>query len=588
MCFDIDGGLALERATAKNPAMTRHEGTMDLPPYDPQRLVNAPFPERVRLACVSWANSSPNLPSVMALYWFKYFFPLIGGWAFWCSFNAGYPGFLSIGEWAFTNEAFKKAMVWSIFWELAGFGCGWGPMNARFAPWFGGYRHFLRPGTTKLPLFRGTPLIGGDTRNWLDVVLYGANQLLLLRALVAPQVTPELLYGIVFLIPAMAILDKMLYLVCRAEHYFVVLVCMAFAGGNDLWISGAKLTWCFIWFWAATSKLNRHFPSVIQFMMNNGPFFPKALKKRLFAHFPDDLRPSRFATLMAHFGTAVEYSIPVILILGAGNQTATIAGLLLMTAFHGFIGTNNPNGMPVEWNILMIYGGYFLFGFHPEARLAALTAMPILLAFLLFSLVVIPAVGNFFPSKVSFLLAMRYYAGNWAYNIWLIRKGSAGKLDKLTKAADTVYAQLAKLVPDPIVLEVAKVTMCVSRFMHFEGRPLLEALPRAVDDIDDYEWYEGEVLGGMVLGWNFGDGHLNGEQLLRAIQPQCGFTDGEVRLVSVEAQPLFGPTMHWRVYDAAEGLIAEGHTKLADYVDVQPFPTGRYAEALLRGRRAVG
>jgi len=92
----------------------------------------------------------------------------------------------------------------------------------------------------------------------------------------------------------------------------------------------------------------------------------------------------------------------------------------------------------------------------------------------------------------------------------------------------------------------------------------------------------------MVLGWNFGDGHLNGEQLLRAIQPQCGFTDGEVRLVSVEAQPLFGPTMHWRVYDAAQGLIAEGHTKLADYVDVQPFPTGRYAEALLRGRRAVG
>ena len=67
----------------------------DLPPYDPQRIVNAPFPERVRLACVTWANASPNLPSVMALYWMKYFFPLIGGWAFWCSFNAGYPGFFS-------------------------------------------------------------------------------------------------------------------------------------------------------------------------------------------------------------------------------------------------------------------------------------------------------------------------------------------------------------------------------------------------------------------------------------------------------------------------------------------------------------
>lgn len=559
----------------------------DLPPYDPQRMVNAPFPERVRLACVTWANASPNLPSVMALYWMKYFFALVGGWAVWCSFNAGYPGFFSLGTWAFTNDAFKKAMVWSIFWELAGFGCGWGPMNARFDPWFGGFRHFLRPGTTKLPLLRGMPLIGGDTRNWLDVVLYGANQLLLLRALVASEVTPALLYPIVFLIAAMAVLDKMLYLVCRGEHYFVVLACMALLPG-DLWISGAKLTWCVIWFWAATSKLNRHFPTVIMFMMNNGPFFPKLLKKRLFAHFPDDLRPSSFAAVMAHLGTAVEYSLPVILLLGAGNQTATIFGLLLMTAFHGWIGINNPNGMPVEWNILMIYGGWFLFRFHPEASLSALTAAPVLLAALLVSLAVVPAIGNFVPSRVSFLIAMRYYAGNWAYNIWLIRKGSAQKLDKLKKAAPIVYEQLAKFVPDPVHLEVAKTMMCVSRFMHFEGRPLLEALPRAVDDIDDYEWHEGELIGGMVLGWNFGDGHLNGEQLLRAIQPQCGFAAGEVRLVSVESQPLFGATMHWRVHDPVQGVIAEGHTRLDDYVDVQPFPTGEYAAALLRGHRAAG
>jgi len=558
----------------------------DLPPFDPQRIVNAPFPERVRLACVTWANASPNLPSVMALYWVKYFVALIGGWAFWCHFNAGYPGFFSFGEWMFTADAFKKAMVWSMFWELAGFGCGWGPMNARFDPWFGGYRHFLRRGTTKLPLFRGAPLIGGDTRGWLDVALYGACQLFLLRALVAGQVTPDLLYPVVLLIPAMGILDKTLYLACRAEHYFVVIVCLAFAG--DLWVSGAKLVWCFIWFWAATSKLNSHFPTVIMFMMNNGPFFPKALKKSLFTHFPDDLRPSRFATLMAHFGTAAEYTIPVILIFGAGNQTATVLGLLLMTGFHGFIGMNNPNGMPVEWNILMIYGGWFLFLFHPDAHLAALTQMPVLLTVLLLSLAVVPTIGNFFPAKVSFLLSMRYYAGNWAYNIWLVRKGAAVKFDKLKKAAPVVYDQLVKFVPDPVHFEVAKAMMCVSRFMHFEGRALLEALPKAVDEIDEYEWHEGELIGGMVLGWNFGDGHLNGGQLLRAIQPQCGFEAGEVRVVSVESQPLFGATMHWRVYDAVQGVIAEGHTKLADYGDVQPFPTGEYAEALVRGRRAAG
>jgi len=58
--------------------------------------------------------------------------------------------------------------------------------------------------------------------------------------------------------------------------------------------------------------------------------------------------------------------------------------------------------------------------------------------------------------------------------------------------------------------------------------------------------------------------------------------------VSVEAQPLFGATMHWRVHDAVQGVVAEGHTRLADYVDVQPYPTGEYAEALVRGRRAAG
>ena len=559
----------------------------DLPPYDPQRVLNAPFPERVRLACRTWANSSPNRPSVMALYWGKYFFVLIGVWAFWCSFNAGYPGFFPISDWAFSNEAFKKAMVWSMCWELFGFGCGWGPMNARFDKWFGGYRHFARVGTIKLPLFRGVPLIGADTRNWLDVGLYLANQVLLLRVLIAPEVTSELLLPCFLLVAVNGVLDKTLFLVARSEHYWVVMGAMTFAAANDLWISGAKIVWSFIWIWAAVSKWNGHFPSVIMFMMNNGPFFPKFLKKSLFTSFPDDLRPSPFAKWMAFFGHVSEFSIPLILLVATqtGNPWILLAGCILFTGFHGFIGINNPNGMPVEWNILMIYGGWFLFWFHPEASVFDMTQMPLLLAAMLFSLAFVPAFGNLVPSRVSFLPAMRYYAGNWAYNVWLIRKGPASqKLSKLKKTSGTINEQMQKIIPDPTALEFSRVMMLVSRFMHFQGRPLLEALPVAVANIDDYDWYEGELMGGTILGWNFGDGHLNGEQLLRAIQPICGFEEGELRVISVESQPLFGPTMHWRVYDAVRGKIAEGKTKMNDYRDVQPWPTGKYAEALTRGR----
>ena len=114
----------------------------------------------------------------------------------------------------------------------------------------------------------------------------------------------------------------------------------------------------------------------------------------------------------------------------------------------------------------------------------------------------------------------------------------------------------------PDELEAAMLMMPSARFMHLEGRPLLEALPRAVDDIDAYEWMDGEIFGGMVLGWNFGDGHLNGRQLLEAVQAQCGFEAGELRVVMVESQPLFGRTMKWKIMDAATGPIAEGETEI--------------------------
>ena len=240
--------------------------------------------------------------------------------------------------------------------------------------------------------------------------------------------------------------------------------------------------------------------------------------------------------------------------------------------------------MPIEWNILMVYGGIFLFGFHPEAsvlgRWASAAAGSSLFSF--FCLVVIPCYGNFRPSKVSFLLAMRYYAGNWAYNIWLFRGDSAKKLKKLRKASGTLREQLEKLLPDTEAVESALALSLAHRFMHLEGRPLFEALPEAVDSIEDYEWMDGEILGGMVLGWNFGDGHLNHSRLLEAVQAQCGFEAGELRVVMVESQPLFGRTMAWKAVDAATGLVAEGETAIAPMRALQPWPTGAYAQALGR------
>src|SRR5262247_1195328 len=93
--------------------------TADLPPYDPARLLAAPFPERVRLVCRTWASQvNPTPRAVMAMYWAKYLFVYVGGWAAFVALSAG-PS-----EIGFTAVAFQKAVVWSIFYELLGFGCG--------------------------------------------------------------------------------------------------------------------------------------------------------------------------------------------------------------------------------------------------------------------------------------------------------------------------------------------------------------------------------------------------------------------------------------------------------------------------------
>lgn len=554
-------------------------GDADYPPYPPERILSAPFPEKVRLVCRMWAAQvAPNPFIVLVMYWAKYLLLFAGGWAFFVSFSKDYPGFGSPGQWAFTNVAFQKAILWAMLYEVIGLGCSSGPMNARFNPPIGGLQWFLRPGTTKLPFSNKIPIVGTTTRTWLDVGLFAALILFTLRALVAPEVTPALILPCVILIAIFGITDKTIFLATRGEHYWVVLVGFTFAAAGDLWISSSKVVWCAIWFWAATSKINHHFPSVIMFMVNNGPLAPRWFKKLLFRDYIDDLRPSTFASFLAHFGTFTEYTIPVILMSNDGG-IGTVLGLILMTCFHGFIGGNNPSGMPVEWNILMIYGGIFLFGANAGVGITELSSSPLLVAFLFTWTTLIPTLGNFFPAYFSFLLSMRYYAGNWAYNIWLIRPEALHKLDRLKKSTGTMRQQLEKMLPDEQTVELALSMSLAHRFLHIEGRPLLDALPQAVDDIEEYEWLEGEVLGGSIIGWNFGDGHLNSTQLLESIQPQCEFEEGEVRVVMVESQPLFGPTMSWKVVDAKTGVVVRGETNIASMLDVTPYPTGKYAEA---------
>jgi hypothetical protein len=101
-------------------------------------------------------------------------------------------------------------------------------------------------------------------------------------------------------------------------------------------------------------------------------------------------------------------------------------------------------------------------------------------------------------------------------------------------------------------------------------------LPRAIDGkpFQDYFYTDGEVIAGSIVGWNFGEGHLADERLLAAVQEQCDFDEGELRVICVESQPILGSSLHWRINDARRGRMAEGHATLSDLAKRQPWDYG--------------
>jgi hypothetical protein len=540
------------------------------PPYDPLEWAKLPFAQKARLVCQAWAMQGYGSPlGVYLLYALKLCL-YAGGWLFFCGFTPGMGGLADIGEWWLRPEAFQKAILFSLLFEILGLGCGSGPLTGRYVPPFGGALYFLRPGTTKLPVFEGAPLIGGTRRNWLDVGLYAAHAALVVVALSSARPSREILVAIAVLLPLLGVLDKTLFLCARGEHYWTTIAVFALAGD---FIPGAKGVHAALWFWAGFSKLNHHFPAVVGVMTSNSPLTRFAWIRRLvYRAYPEDLRPSRLATSMGHAGTLLELAIPVVLLAGDGGAV-TVVGLVLMLMLHGFITSNVPMGVPLEWNVMMVYGGFFLFWKHADTSVLAMSAPVAVLVVAM--CVLVPLAGNLFPARVPFLLAMRYYAGNWAYSVWFFRGDAHQKLERLTKSAPWIYEQLGRLYDrGASVGMVGKVI--AFRMMHLHGRALTQLVPKALERFEDYEWIDGEMVAGLVLGWNFGDGHLHREQLLRSIQGQCGFEAGELRVIMVESQPLGRGSLHYRIHDAKTGPLESGEVDVDELRDQQPWPTPRH------------
>jgi hypothetical protein len=557
----------------------------DLPVVDFAEWSKGTRAEKLRPMARHWAEVGFGTPVALHLFYVvKILLYILGGWLFALT-TKGIDGFLDVGAWFSEPIVFQKVVLYTMLFEVIGLGCGFGPLNNRFFPPLGSILYWLRPKTIRLPPWpRTIPFTKGTARTPVDVLLYAALLVMLLWALSSDGTGPiPALHTTVGVLPiwqiaailgilgVLGLRDKVIYLAARGEVYATLTITFLFAGVDM--IIAAKIVFLVIWMGAATSKLNRHFPFVISTMMSNNPVMrPKWLKRRFFERFPDDLRPGRLSRVLAHVSTAIEMLVPLVLFFSHGGWPTAIAAFV-MVCFHFGILSAIPMGVPLEWNVFMIFGVLWLFVTHANLGLADLNnPVPVAILFVVIAGIVI--LGNLLPRKISFLPAMRYYAGNWDTALWCIKPSANEKIERgLVAIASMPASQLERFYGSEEQAQIYLHMGYAFRGFNTHGRALLTLVHRALAgrNEDDYVITEGERLCSTAIGWNFGDGHMHNEQLIAAMQERCHFEPDEVRVVLLDAQPIQTQTQSYRLVDAATGEFERGYVRVVDMVTRQPW-----------------
>jgi len=540
--------------------------------------------ERLKPLVRHIAERGMGNPDVLyVIYAVKIVFFVLGGMSFALA-TKGIDGWANVASWWSEPIVFQKVVLWALLFEVLGLGCGFGPLTGKFKPPMGSVLYWLRPGTIRLPPWpRRIPLTAGDRRTLFEVVLYAALLAATLYALLSDGTAPVpaldttvgLLptWNIALILGVLAIVslrDKLIFLACRGEVYGALTVTFLMPAVDM--IVAAKLVMVAIWIGAATSKLNKHFPYVVATMMGNNPLIRwKRLRTSLYRRFPEDVQPSIIPRFLAHGGTVIEMGVPLVLFFSHGGVVTTVAAIV-MVIFHLVILTAIPLGVPLEWNVFMIFGIGSLFVAHAGIGLGDIEH-PWMVVALMAVIVAAIVVGNVHPPSVSFLPGMRYYAGNWDISTWCLTESATAKLHAQRIGLGMLqHKQLEQLV-GPENAEIATHRGLAFRAMYAHGRAVVTLLNRVIPpgrDVD-YAVVEGEMVAAYALGWSFGDGHLHNESLVRALQARCQFEPGEVRIIIIDGQPIHRQRQEYRLVDAATGEFERGTFEIADVVVRQPW-----------------
>ena len=434
-----------------------------LPDIDHQEFLRMPLMERIRIMCLKWVDDGYGAPRMIhVLYIFKLvFFYAIGGVVV-ATVTSHLPAFWYVSGWWDQPIVYQKLVLWTILLELIGLAGSWGPLAGKTKPMTGGYRFWARLNTIRLRPWKAVPFTDGDRRTWFDVIVYLALIASVLVALILPGVhsdslsavlpdnssglvNPALLIAPMVLLVVIGLRDKTIFLAARGEQYLPALLFFTVLPFTDMIIAG-KLLIGTVWIWAGISKFGLHFTNVIPPMVSNSPYDSVQMAQAgALPQFPGgpapvapgDLHGARTRQLRGNRCPAGAAAVTVAVAVARSRQPS-------WSSFHLFIISTFPLAVPLEWNVLFAFITVFLFVGFPNWDGYAIWDMssPWLTVALLVGLCFFPVLGNLRPDLVSFLPAMRQYAGNWASAIWAFAPGAEAE----TEPGDAVRAQLGRPV----------------------------------------------------------------------------------------------------------------------------------------------
>ena len=308
-------------------------------------------------------------------------------------------------------------------------------------------------------------------------------------------------------------------------------------------------------------------------MTSNSPFTRFAwLRRLMYRALPGrPARPRGSPWCMGHAGTLLELAVPLVLLLGRGG-TVTVRRARAHADAARLHHQQRADGRAARVERDDGLRRLLLFWTHAERQRARRRAPPV--AVLLGGRCAWPcrSLGNLFPRRVPFLLAMRYYAGNWAYSVWLFRGDSHRKLDRLDQelAAGSTTSSAASTIARTASGIVGKVM--AFRLMHLHGRALPLLVPKA-------RRATSRTTSGSTARWSPASCSAGTSATATCTASSCcarcrrsaGSKPGELRCIFVESQPLGGRSLHYRILDAATGLIEEGNLAVEELRPRQPW-----------------